>query len=289
MDDRDVEELQRIWDLKEKGAITDAEYLQLKDRILSRSAHSTEKPPDNTALTSRPPTARIPRAETPPPGPSYKSIAGVGCLAVLVLFAVAVGISPSPKAADGNSMNSAETAGGNAVAALSPEERQRQIKAILSELKSVPQRDYKRNHDLYAKLADLDPDLQKYAIKRNEYADKMDAAKGPVTEPTVSPDWYEAHPEQALSIKNFRWTKEGFGSVMSVSFTVKNAASFAIKDFDVKCVHSAPSGTQIDENERTIYEVVPANGSKAVRDFSMGFIASQAARSYCTITGATKA
>ena len=49
------------------------------------------------------------------------------------------------------------------------------------------------------------------------------------------------------------------------------------------CTHSAPSGTEIDSNTRTIYELVPAGSKKVVKDFNMGFIHSQAASTYCQI------
>ena len=68
--------------------------------------------------------------------------------------------------------------------------------------------------------------------------------------------------------------------------TVINDAPFPIKDFILHCVHQAHSGTDIDDNTRTIYEIVPANGKKTIRNINMGFIASQVATSNCEITGA---
>jgi hypothetical protein len=56
-----------------------------------------------------------------------------------------------------------------------------------------------------------------------------------------------------------------------------------VKDLSVKCRHSAPSGTEIDSNQRTIYEVVPANSTKTVHDVNMGFIAPQVVSSRCRI------
>jgi hypothetical protein len=95
------------------------------------------------------------------------------------------------------------------------------------------------------------------------------------------------NPERYLEISKFSWSKEGFGSVMVAEFSIKNTSDYDLKDISIKCRHSGPSGTVIDSNERTIYEIVKAKTSKPIRHFSMGFIHSQAARSGCEVVGAT--
>jgi len=88
---------------------------------------------------------------------------------------------------------------------------------------------------------------------------------------------------RATSISKFNWYKDGFGSVMTATFTIKNDGDKDVKDIEIKCVHSAPSGTVIDSNNRTIYEIVPAHKSRTFRNFNMGFINSQASSSSCGI------
>jgi hypothetical protein len=83
---------------------------------------------------------------------------------------------------------------------------------------------------------------------------------------------------------DFRWGKEGFGNVMEADFTVKNDSDHDIKDIEIKCRHFAKSGTEIDSNSRTIYDVVKAHSTKKFRKFNMGFIHTQAAQSSCAIT-----
>jgi hypothetical protein len=95
------------------------------------------------------------------------------------------------------------------------------------------------------------------------------------------------NPERYLEISRFSWSKEGFGSVMVADFSIKNTSDYDLKDISIKCRHSGRSGTVIDTNERTIYEIVQAKTTKPIRHFSMGFIHSQAARSGCEVVGAT--
>jgi len=83
---------------------------------------------------------------------------------------------------------------------------------------------------------------------------------------------------------DFTWRKEGFGNVMEANFKVKNNSDYTIKDIKITCEHFAPSGTNIDSNKSTIYEVVKARSSKRFNNYNMGFIHSQARSSSCRIS-----
>ncbi len=58
---------------------------------------------------------------------------------------------------------------------------------------------------------------------------------------------------------------------------------FAVKDIRIKCTHTTKSGTVIDSNTRTVYDVIEAKSKKTIRDFNMGFIHSQVDRSNCEV------
>jgi hypothetical protein len=86
---------------------------------------------------------------------------------------------------------------------------------------------------------------------------------------------------------DYNWYKEGFGNVMIADFTIKNPTQYRFKDFEIKCTHSAPSGTVIDSNTRTVYETVEPKSTKVIKQMNMGFIHSQASRSGCEISDLT--
>lgn len=88
-----------------------------------------------------------------------------------------------------------------------------------------------------------------------------------------------------VTIEKWSWQKGGFGAVMIATFVLKNVNEVAVKDIEVTCEHSGNSGTMIDTNKRTIYEILKAKSSKTVTNFSMGFVHSQATKSSCSITG----
>lgn len=75
----------------------------------------------------------------------------------------------------------------------------------------------------------------------------------------------------------------------TASFTIENKNAFPVKDVEITCHHYANSGTEIDSNTRTVYEIVPAKGSKRINGFAMGFIHSQAAKSACGTVSAKTA
>jgi hypothetical protein len=82
----------------------------------------------------------------------------------------------------------------------------------------------------------------------------------------------------------FHWSKGGFGSVMLADFKVDNPTAYRFKDFEVTCTDFGPSGTEIDSNKRTIYQVVVPKSSKSIKRVNMGFVHSQTSTSSCEIT-----
>jgi len=87
-----------------------------------------------------------------------------------------------------------------------------------------------------------------------------------------------------IRIGGFSWRHDGFGSVMIATFVIYNDNPGPIKDVVVTCVHAANSGTVIDSNRRTVYELIDPKSYFSVRDMNMGFINSQAERSNCKAT-----
>lgn len=92
--------------------------------------------------------------------------------------------------------------------------------------------------------------------------------------------------EQALASLDldFKWGTTAGGNIMEANFTVHNKGKRDIKDIEITCTHFAKSGTRIDSNTRTIYEIIKANSKKSFKNFNMGFIDSQAYQSSCRIT-----
>jgi hypothetical protein len=91
-----------------------------------------------------------------------------------------------------------------------------------------------------------------------------------------------ADTKEQFILKSVKWAKIG-SSIMEATFTFDNRSDFDVKDVEVRCEHAAASGTVIDSNTRTIYETFKAKSQRTIKDFNMGFIHSQAARTGCFV------
>lgn len=82
---------------------------------------------------------------------------------------------------------------------------------------------------------------------------------------------------------DFSWGIED-DDIMIANFKLTNPTDHAFKDFEITCDHSASSGTVIDHNVRTIYQIAGPKSTKSIRNFNMGFIDTQATNSSCRVT-----
>lgn len=81
----------------------------------------------------------------------------------------------------------------------------------------------------------------------------------------------------------YDWSKSAGGALMQATFTITNKGTVDIKDIEITCTHYGASGTEIDSNTRTIYEIVKASSTRTFKNFDMGFIHSQAVTTSCQI------
>lgn len=150
------------------------------------------------------------------------------------------------------------------------------IATLQQEAAKLPAEDLDGNKDAYKALVALAPANAGFKQKLAMYEEKIAARTR-----------YAENPEDALTLGKVSWNKGGFGSVMMINrVTISNDAPFDIKDFTLECRHFAPSGSEIDKNTRTIFQIVPANGETTIREFNMGFISSQAESTSCAVTKA---
>ena len=86
-----------------------------------------------------------------------------------------------------------------------------------------------------------------------------------------------------IKIANWSWRTIGFDNIMEADFTITNGSRYDIKDIRIRCNHYAKSGTKIDSNTRTIYDIIKAGETRRFTKFNMGFIHSQVDSSAASI------
>ena len=109
-----------------------------------------------------------------------------------------------------------------------------------------------------------------------------------VLSPSSSSSFSDSTRELKEDIRNqikldWEWQKAGFGNVMEADFRITNSSSYDIKDVEIQTNQSGKSGTKIDRNTRTIYEIIKAGETKEFKKFNMGFIHSQSDSASATI------
>lgn len=82
---------------------------------------------------------------------------------------------------------------------------------------------------------------------------------------------------------NFTWASH-IGEPMVANFTIQNNSDYPVKDLEITCRHYGSSGTAIDSNVRTVYQIVKPHTKKRFPEFNMGFIHSQVAKTACAVT-----
>jgi len=103
------------------------------------------------------------------------------------------------------------------------------------------------------------------------FSDSSESTTNDSTSPTIEVKSSKEEALQLVSIENFEWRKDGFGNILMANFIIKNGSKYTIKDIEVTCKSYANSRTELDTNSRKIYEIINANDTFKVEDFSMGW------------------
>lgn len=100
-------------------------------------------------------------------------------------------------------------------------------------------------------------------------------------------DKIRERPEECFELVRYKGTKGGFGNVLLMDLTIRNYGLSHLKDFVVHCEHSGPSGTVMDSNTLTLYQMVEAGQTRRFREINMGLMNPQATRTNCRIDSAS--
>jgi hypothetical protein len=86
----------------------------------------------------------------------------------------------------------------------------------------------------------------------------------------------------SMKLVKSEWGKSG-GTVMMISFTVRNDNSDAVKDVGVACEVFGGSGTSLGIRKTVIFELFAPGKSRTVRDQNMGVVNPQAQTARCEV------
>lgn len=92
-------------------------------------------------------------------------------------------------------------------------------------------------------------------------------------------------PRYLTYLGSFEWKKGGFDNVALIDFKITNNNPVTVKDIEVECDFYAKSGTKLDTNSSTIYDIIEPGKTKLFTDFNIGLINRQANGMDCRIKG----
>jgi hypothetical protein len=91
-----------------------------------------------------------------------------------------------------------------------------------------------------------------------------------------------------LKISSQRWQRGGLGSNALVSFTLRNANDYSVKDIEISCAFSRRDGSHLTERTRIVHDTVKMKGRRSFAHWHIGFVNVNADRAKCTPVSATR-
>jgi hypothetical protein len=91
-----------------------------------------------------------------------------------------------------------------------------------------------------------------------------------------------------LKISSQRWQRGGLGSNALVTFTLRNANDYAVKDIEISCAFSRRDGSHLTDRTRVVHDTVRMKGRKSFAHWHIGFVNVNADRAKCTPVSASR-
>ena len=80
----------------------------------------------------------------------------------------------------------------------------------------------------------------------------------------------------------------GLGSNALVTFTLRNANDYAVRDIEISCVFARRDGTHLTDRTRTIHDIVNTKSRKTFARMHIGFVNVNADRAKCSPINASR-
>jgi hypothetical protein len=91
-----------------------------------------------------------------------------------------------------------------------------------------------------------------------------------------------------LKIARQSWRRGGFGSNALVTFTLRNANDYAVRDIEISCAFTRRDGSHLTDRKRTIPDTVDMKSRKTFARMHIGFVNINAHSAKCSLVGATR-
>ena len=115
----------------------------------------------------------------------------------------------------------------------------------------------------------------------NPEATPLDVAPPETMEPAKSP-------LDGLKIISQSWRRGGLGSKALVTFTLRNANDYAVKDIEIACTFIRRDGSHLTDRRRVIPDTVNMKSRKRYAGMLVGFVNVNANKAKCSLVTASR-
>lgn len=109
-------------------------------------------------------------------------------------------------------------------------------------------------------------------------------AAAPTETPVV-----ETSPLDGLKISSQSWRRGGLGSKALVTFTLRNANEYPVKDIEIACSFTRRDGRHLTDRKRLIADTVEMKSRKIFAKMHVGFVNVNADKAKCSLVTASRA
>ena len=96
-------------------------------------------------------------------------------------------------------------------------------------------------------------------------------------------------PLDGLKIISQSWRRGGLGSKALVTFTLRNANDYAVKDIEIACTFARRDGSHLTDRRRVIPDTVNMKSRKRYAGMLVGFVNVNANKARCSVVTASRA
>ena len=97
----------------------------------------------------------------------------------------------------------------------------------------------------------------------------------------------ETSPLDGLKISSQSWRRGGLGSKALVTFTLRNANDYAVKDIEIFCSFARRDGSHLTDRTRVIHDTVNTKSQKTFARMLVGFVNINANQAKCSLLAAS--
>ena len=95
-------------------------------------------------------------------------------------------------------------------------------------------------------------------------------------------------PLDGLKISSQSWRRGGLGSKALVTFTLRNANDYAVKDIEIACAFARRDGSHLTDRKRVLSDAVDMKSRKTFTRVHIGFVNVNADKAKCALVAASR-